>query len=93
MTLVLVFLKRLILTFCEDFISFKLHLVVMAFDLDSVKARVKPLRTLNPNVASRIVSKREREKLERVSHIIVRLFWNVDDFHKNLKLSNVGIDP
>jgi hypothetical protein len=42
----------------------------MAFDLDSVKARVKPLGALNPNVASRIVSKREREKLEMVSHTI-----------------------
>jgi hypothetical protein len=58
------------LTFNEDFISFKLHLVVVAFNLDSVKVKVEPLGALNPNIASRIVSKREREKLEKVSHTI-----------------------
>jgi hypothetical protein len=35
----------------------------MAFDLNSVKAKVKPLKALNPNVASKIVNKKEREKL------------------------------
>jgi len=42
----------------------------MAFNLDSVKAKVKPLGALNPNVALRIVNKKEREKLEKVSHTI-----------------------
>jgi hypothetical protein len=41
----------------------------MAFNLDNVK-KVQALGVLNPNVSSRIVSKREREKLERVSHTI-----------------------
>ncbi len=64
----------------------------MAFNLDSVK-KVQALGVLNLNVSSRIVSKREREKLERVSHTIRWVSWSVDDFHKNLKLSNVGISP
>ncbi len=37
-------------------------------------------------------NKRQREKLEKVGHTFGRVAWTMDDFYRNLKLCNVGID-
>jgi hypothetical protein len=39
------------------------------------------------------MNKRQRIKLERASQTFGKGSWILDDFHKNLKLSNVGVDP
>lgn len=51
------------------------------------------LASLNSNVESYIVNKIQRVKLERASQTFGRVSWTLDDFHKNLKLNNVGVDP
>jgi hypothetical protein len=38
-------------------------------------------------------NKREREKLERVSHILGQFEWTMADFASKLKLSCKGLDP
>jgi hypothetical protein len=65
----------------------------MALDLGKSKEARKCLSPLDPNVAVQIVSKRQREKLGRVSQTLKKASWTLDDFHRNLKLSNTHIDP
>jgi hypothetical protein len=63
----------------------------MVSDLGNLKAR-EPLVGSNPKVPSKNASKRERKKLEKVSQTMGQVAWTMDDSHKNLKLSNVGMD-
>jgi hypothetical protein len=62
------------------------------------KLPLAPLNTnailaLNPRFTKGVVNKRQREKLERVSHSFGRADWTVDDYHQRPKLRNYGIDP
>jgi hypothetical protein len=65
----------------------------MALNSGKLKGAEKCLALLDPNnMAIQIVSKKQREKLGRVSQTLRKTSWTLDDFHKNLKLSNIGID-
>ncbi len=48
---------------------------------------------MNPNVAIQVISKWQIEKLGKVSKTLGRTSWTLDDFQKNLKLNNIGMDP
>ncbi len=43
-------------------------------------------------VYPKTVNKQQKEKLEKVDHTFGRMAWTMDDFYRNLKLYNVGID-
>jgi hypothetical protein len=64
----------------------------MALDLGKSKEAKKCLAPLDLNVVIQIVSKRQRKNLGRVNQTLGRESWTLDDFHKNLKLNNFGID-
>jgi hypothetical protein len=65
----------------------------MALDLRKSKEANKCFAPLDPSVVVQIISKRQREKLSRVSQTLRIASWTLDDFHMNLKLNNTGINP
>ncbi len=48
---------------------------------------------LDTNVDVQIVNKRQKETLGRVNQTLRKASWTLDDFHGNMKLSNISIDP
>ncbi len=66
---------------------------MMALNLGKPKEVSWCLALVNPNVAIQVVNKWQREKLGKVSQTLGRVLWTLNDFQKNLKLSNIGMDP
>ncbi len=64
----------------------------MAFLLGTTKQE-EPLAPLDTNVATKSVSRRQREKIQKVNRTLGRTTWTMDDFYMNLKLCSEGIDP
>jgi hypothetical protein len=52
----------------------------------------EPMDAFNMIACPKTINKRQRNKLEKVGHTFGRVAWTMDDFYRNLKLCNVGID-
>lgn len=71
-----------------------MNLVLEAMDTISLKViKREPLVTNNGNVKEEFISKKERQKLERVSNTFVHAEWTIEDFSSKFKLKNEGVDP
>jgi hypothetical protein len=63
----------------------------MSFKVTSLNPK-EPMKAFNMIACPKTVNKRQKEKLEKVGYTFGRMAWTMDDFYRNLKLYNVGID-
>jgi len=63
----------------------------MASKITSLNPK-EPMDVFNMIACPKTINKQQKDKLEKVGHTFGRVAWTMDDFYRNLKLCNVGID-